>query len=172
MNKLKLFPLFFLLIGCFVTVRAQEETPDAPLSANQAKRPGLLAQLDLTSEQVQQIRQINQQNRQEMRAANQRMRETNRNLDAAIYADSADESEIQMRVKEFNAARAEVIRIRTNIEFSVRQVLTPEQLVRFREIRRQSLLEKETLPRLRNNRRMNNPNRPLNNLRRQNRLPR
>lgn len=173
MNKLKFFPLFFLLIGCFTTVKAQDEMPDAPPTANQQpKRPGLLGQLNLSREQIQQIRQINQENRGQMREANLRMREANFALDAAIYADTADETEIQTRVKEFNEARAEVIRLRTNIEFSVRKILTSEQLVKFREIRLQSLQQKEMLPRLRNPRQLKNPNRPLNNLRRQNRLPR
>lgn len=171
MNKLKFFPLFFLLIGCFINAAAQDEMPNA-LAADQPKRPGLLARLDLSREQIQQIRQINRQNRQPMREAGIRLREANRSLDAAIYADTADEAEIQTRLKEFNEARAEVIRLRTNIEFSVRKVLTPEQLVKFRELRLQSLQEKEALPRLRNPRRIGNPNRPFNNLQRQNRLPR
>lgn len=171
MYKLKLFPLFFLIIGCFITARAQDETPN-PAMADQPKRPGLLAQLNLSREQIQQIRQINRQNRQPMREAAVRMREANRSLDAAIYADTTDETEIQTRLKEFNEARAEVIRLRTGIEFSVRKILTPEQLVKFREFRLQSLQQKEALPRLRNPRQMNNPNRPVNNLKRQNRLPR
>lgn len=154
-----------------MTVKAQDEMPN-PTMANQPKRPGLLGQLNLSREQIQQIRLINQENRRQMREANVRMREANLALDTAVYADTPDETEVQTRIKEFNEARAEVIRLRTNIEFSVRKILTAEQLVKFREIRLQSLEQKQMLPRLRNPRQMKNPNRPLNNLRRQNRLPR
>ena len=153
-----------------MTVKAQDETPNPPPSANQPKRPGLLAQLGLTREQIRQIREINQENRPQMREANQRLREANRNLDLAIYGDKADDSEVEVKLQELNAARAEVIRLRTATEFAVRKILTPDQLVKFREIRRQTMLEKEVLPRLRNNRQqMNNLNRIQNNPRRPNR---
>ncbi len=171
MNKLKLFPLFFLLLGCFMTVKAQDEIPNPPQSANQPKRPGLLAQLGLTREQVQQIRQINQDNRPQMREANQRLREANRNLDLAVYGDKIEDTEVENRLQAVNAARAEVVRLRTETEFAVRKILTPDQLVKFREIRRRMMSEKEVLPRLRNNRQqMNNLNRIQNNPRRPNRV--
>ena len=166
-NKLKILPLFFLLIGCLTTIRAQDETPNPP-SANQPSRPGLLAQLNLTREQIHQIREINQRNRPQIREANQRLREANQNLDAAIYGDVADEADIQSKIKEVHAAHAEVVKLRTQTEFAVRKVLTTEQLAVFREIRQRSMVEKEVAPRLRNNR-MKNQNRPINNLRRQNR---
>ncbi|MCY7374487.1 MAG: Spy/CpxP family protein refolding chaperone [Pyrinomonadaceae bacterium] len=169
-NKLKFLSLFFLLIGCFMTVKAQDEMPpDAP-PANQQKRPRLLEQLDLTREQIQQIRQITRQNRPLMREANRRLREANRNLDLAVYSDTADETEIQKRVKEVRDAHAEFIKLRAQSEFAVRKVLNPEQLAKFREIRQQALAEKENLPRLRNNQWMNNQNRPaIKNRLRQNR---
>ncbi len=169
MNKLKILPLFFLFIGCLITVRAQDETPNPP-AANQAKRPGLLAQLNLTREQIQQIREINRQNRPPMREANQRLKEANRNLDAAIYGDAADEADIELKIKAVHAAHAETVKLRAQTEYAVRKILTPEQLAEFREIRRRTMMEKEFTPRLRNNR-MEIQNRRLNNLRRQNRLP-
>lgn len=151
-----------------MTVSAQEETPDVQ-TAEQPKRPGLLAQLNLTREQVQQIREINQQNRPQIREANRRLQEASRNLDIAVYSDTGDEAGIQARVKEVDAAHAEFIKLRTQTEFAVRKILNPEQLARFREIRRQSILDKKILPRLRNNNRMNRQNRPINNRLRQNR---
>ena len=167
-KQLKLLPLLFLLTGCLLTtVRAQDETAptDAP-TANQPKRPGLMAQLNLTQVQIEQIREINRQNRPQIREANQRLKEANRNLDAAIYGDAANEADIQLKIKEVHAAHAEVIKLRTANEFAVRKVLSREQLAKFREIRRQQIDEKENLPRLRNNKlnnQTNNPNRPLKN---------
>lgn len=169
MNKLKLLPLFFLLISGFMTVKGQDETPPAAPTAQTPNRPGLLEQLNLTREQIQQIRVINQQNRPQIREANQRLKEANRNLDLAVYNDMADEADVQSKIKEVHAAHAEVVKLRAQTEFAVRKVLNSEQLAKFREIRQQTLLEKENLPRLRNNRRMNNQNRPLNNRLRNNR---
>ncbi len=164
-NKLKLFPLFFLFLGCFINVAAQDETP----SDQTPKRSGLLAQLDLTREQIQQIRTINQQNRPQIRQANLRLKEANRNLDAAVYSDTANENDVRLRIKDVHAAHAEVVRLRAETEFAVRKILTTDQLTRFRDFREQALTEKENAPRLRNNRRLTNQNRRLNNLRRQNR---
>ncbi|MDQ2747622.1 MAG: Spy/CpxP family protein refolding chaperone, partial [Acidobacteriota bacterium] len=169
MNKLKFFSLLLLLtLGCLISVHAQNEiSDDAP--AAQTKGSGLLQQLNLTQDQIRQIRQINRQDRPQLRAANLRLREANSNLDAAVYGDNADETDVQEKIKAVHAAHAEVVKLRTRIEFSVRKVLLPEQLARFREIRAQSMSEKENSPRLRNNRPSNNQNRPLNNLRRRNR---
>ena len=170
MTRLKFIPLLFLLCGCFfVSVKAQDETaPDAP-TANQPKNPGLLQQLNLSSDQVEQIRVINQQNRPSLRAANLRLKEANRNLDAAIYGDNTDEAAVAAAVKEVHAAHTQAVELRTRTEFTVRKVLNPDQLAKFREIRRQSLMLKNGLPRQRNNQPINNPNRPRINRLRNNR---
>lgn len=171
LNFSVLFLLAMLLICSFTTVKAQENAPDVP-SDNQQNRPRLLAALGLSPDQIQQIRRINRENRPQLRAANQRLREANRSLDTAIYSDVADEADIKLKVKEVHAAHNEMINLRARTEFAVRKVLTPAQLSKFREIRQQSVADKENFPRLRNNQRMNVPNRPLNNRLRQNRQPR
>lgn len=155
-----------------MTVSAQNESPnESPnaQTAGQPKRPGLLAQLNLTREQIQQIREINRQNRPQIREANRRLREANRNLDTAVYRDTADEAEVQTKIKDVHDAHAEFIKLRAQTEFAVRKVLNSEQLAKFREIRQQTMLEKQTLPRLRNNNGMNKQNRPAINRLRQNR---
>lgn len=70
-----------------------------------------------------------------MQEAQQRFRQANRALDAAIYADSPNETDVQARMKEVQLAQAEIIKIRTTSELAIRKVLTPEQLVKFRELR-------------------------------------
>ena len=163
-----LLVLAMLLTCSFVTVKAQDDAPNAQTD-NRQNRPRLLEALDLTPDQIQRIRRINQENRPQLRAANQRLREANRSLDTAVYSDVADEADIQNKIKEVHAAHSAMIKLRADTEFAVRKVLTPAQLSKFREIRQQSILEREKLPRLRNNQRMNNLNRPLNNRLRRNR---
>jgi Spy/CpxP family protein refolding chaperone len=103
-----------------------------------------------------------------VREAQQKWREANRRLDQAIYADNADETEIQARLKDAQAAQAELIKIRSATEFAVRQILTPDQLVKFRDIRRRFMERMENLPKRLKNRSLNTPNREL--LNRQRRL--
>ena len=101
----------------------------------QQRRPNLLRELGLTQEQMSQIREINQSNRQNIKAAQEKVADTRMKLDQAIYAEKVDEATVQIRLREFQDAQAEVAKIRANTEFSIRKVLTPDQLLRFRELR-------------------------------------
>ena len=140
MKNIFLFSFLFALsaiVSC-LPVAAQEK--DFPPDANSQKfaenqRPKLIDQLDLTAEQIQQIRRVNQEKKLQLRAAQTRLREANFSLDQAIYAETASETEIQRLIKEVQNAHAELISVRSLTELEVRKVLTPEQLVRFREIR-------------------------------------
>jgi Spy/CpxP family protein refolding chaperone len=95
----------------------------------------LLRHLGLTREQIQQIRRINAERKPLMDAAQQRLKEATKQLDDAIYADNVAEGEFQERLKNVQLAQAEVSRIRFANEFAIRRVLTPEQLVKFCELR-------------------------------------
>lgn len=136
MLKIKLlFALLFLTLGFFAAqgqppANAQKQQFDEP-----PQRPQLLRELGLKPDQIRQIRMINGENREKMRDANFRLRESRKNLDAAVYANNADPALVEARLREFQNAQAEVIKIKTMTEFAIRQILTPEQLVKFRELR-------------------------------------
>ncbi len=98
-------------------------------------RPNVLRHLGLSPGQLQQIRQLNMRRRPIMEAAQLRFREANRRLDEAIYADQLNETEVQDRIKEVQESQSELIRMRSMSELTIRKVLTPEQLTRFRRLR-------------------------------------
>lgn len=104
---------------------------------NQAQdvRGNMLRQLGLSREQFQQIRRMNAERRPMMEEAQRRFHEANRALDTAIYADQVNDADVQARLKDVQLAQAEVQRLRYMNELAVRRLLTPEQLVRFRELR-------------------------------------
>jgi Spy/CpxP family protein refolding chaperone len=140
MKYLKLFLLIFTAFAAISAAHGQDGSPpgDAPQDErDDSRRPNLLAELGLSREQIQQIRRMNQERRPMMMGAQRRMREANRALDLAIYADTVSDSEFQARLAEFRAAQSELVRLRFESELAVRKVLTPEQLVKFRELRRQ-----------------------------------
>jgi len=172
MIKLKLTTLIFtgfLVAFSFVPSQAQDEIPpnDAPVpNFNKERRPNLLAELDLTQDQIQQIRRINSEKRPLMQTAQQKMREANRSLDQAIYADIADESVIQARLKVVQLAQAEISEIRSMTEYAVRKILTPEQLIKFRELRSRFSKRMENRFDQRGNRPLNAPSQRLLNRRR------
>jgi len=173
MKKLNLLTLIFaglLLTVSFRAVKAQDETAltDAPVqNFNKKPRPNLLAELELSPEQIRQIRRINRERQPLLREAQQRLGEAKRNLDQVIYADTVDESDVQARLREVQTAQAEVFRIRSTTELAVRKILNPGQLVKFREVRQrfmQTIENRQNQPR---NRRLNNSNRQLLNRQRQ-----
>lgn len=152
---------FLLLTAAFSTVQAQDEiTPNdaPPPDSTQKRRPNLLAELDLSPDQIQQIRRINRENQPLRREAQVRLREANKNLDAAIYADNADETEIRNKLKAAQNAQSEVIKIRSTTELAVRRILTPVQLIKFRELRARFMERMENLPKPRRMRPSDQPN--------------
>ncbi len=156
--------LAILIMFSFSIIKAQEVLPndDTPnQNLNQARRPNLLAELNLAPEQIQQIRHINRENQPSLREAQKRLRDARFNLDQAIYADNSDETEVQIRLKTVQTAQAEVIKLRSTIEFAVRKVLTAEQLSKFREVRRRFMERMENLPRRQRNRSLNAPEQKL-----------
>lgn len=140
MKKVKLF-LISIAIIAGASLSGFSQDGQQPENADTDERPGmqrpnLLAELGLSREQIQQIRRMNRERRPVMAEAQRRMREANRSLDMAIYGETITDTEFQTRLKEFQLAQADLARLRFEGELSVRKVLTPDQLVRFRELRR------------------------------------
>ena len=121
--------------AAFGQTTTPSETPQTTAEKPKDMRTAVLGQLELSREQVQQIRRVNMERKPLMDEAQRRLREANRALDEAIYADQVNESDVQARLKEAQLAQAEVAKIRFMNEFAVRRILTPEQLVRFRDLR-------------------------------------
>ena len=103
----------------------------------QMKRPNLLMTLGLSPEQLQQIKKMNQQRKPLLDAAMVRVRNANRALDEAIYADNFDEATFQASLKELQLAQADMAKLRFQNELGIRKILTPDQLARFRQLRQQ-----------------------------------
>jgi Spy/CpxP family protein refolding chaperone len=137
------FGLALLLSPLCATGAAQEqgepgarEQPATPRRA--AREINLMRRLNLTSEQRQRLREIQQQSEAEVRAHTRRVRLARRALDEAIYADSVDDALIEQRSRELSAAQSALVRLRAATELKVRRVLTDEQLRLFRNLRRQA----------------------------------
>ena len=138
-------PAFIVAAFIFVTAAAAQDNTPVEQHLQDRQRPAdnrpqdirgnALRQLGLSKEQIQQIRRINAQRKPLIEEAQKRLREANRALDETIYADQVSETDVQARLKEVQIAQAEVAKIRFMNEFAIRRILTPDQLVRFRELR-------------------------------------
>jgi Spy/CpxP family protein refolding chaperone len=129
--------LFFLgAYGQDTPPQTNRPVAEKPPGQNAQQAPvNLLRQLGLSPDQVQQMRKINLERRPLLNEAQRRFREANRSLDEAIYADRLDENEIDARLKEVQATQAELAKVRYANELAVRRILTPEQLIHFRDLR-------------------------------------
>ena len=139
MRYIRLFLFVLLAVAATASSLSAQDGPphgEGPREERGEGRPKLLAELGLSPEQVQQIRRMNQERRPAMAQAQRRMHQANRALDMAIYRDVVNDDEFQTCLKEVQAAQADLARLRFESELSVRRVLTSEQLVRFRDIRR------------------------------------
>lgn len=129
---------FAALTGSAATSFAQNPDQPKPAIVRPERMPdgfSLLRQLGLSQEQAQQLRKFNQEQRPKMEAAHHNLRTANDELDAAIYADTIDDAVIAEKVRNVESAQSAMIRLRYENELAIRKLLTPEQLVRFREAR-------------------------------------
>ena len=122
---------------------AQEDDSQTRDARPNEQMPGradgdLIGRLNLTPDQVKRIREIRQQNAEEMRNTRMRMVRAQRDLDEAIYADSVDEAAAEVHARDLASAQAAVARLRALTELRIRRLLTPEQLSLLREIRQQA----------------------------------
>lgn len=140
----------------------QQEQEAPPLRRARRPAPNLLGLLNLTPEQVGRIREIRRTSEPEARALARRLALTRRALNQAIYSDAADETTVSERARELAEAQSEATRLRAQVEWRVRNVLTPEQLGKLRELRAEAQRGRR-LERLRDR---DNPRRPLRRLRR------
>lgn len=134
------------MVISFSAVKAQDEMPppDAPnKQGDRERRPNLLAELGLSQQQRQQIRRLNADKKLIVREAQQRLHDATRNLDQAIYADNVNETEVQARLKDVQAAQAELVKINFNKELEIRKILTAGQLAKFRDLRGQFMQRME-----------------------------
>lgn len=143
MLKLLTLSMAFFLLGTYVVASAQttqEQNATEPVPAptqNQPANP--FAGLDLKPDQIQKIRMINAELKDERQTAVLRLRQAQRALNEAVESTTPNESLIAQRSREVAEAQAHTIRLRSLTEARVLQVLTPEQRVRLREMQRRNM---------------------------------
>jgi len=120
---------------------AQQMPGDLPqVRGNQNGPPGdPIRQLNLSVDQIDKIRSIREQGKDDRVAFNQRLRQAQMALDEAIETDNASEAMVEQRSRELAEAQAAVTRLRALTELRIRRVLTPEQLTKLRTLKQQAI---------------------------------
>jgi Spy/CpxP family protein refolding chaperone len=149
----------FLLFALFSVTNAQNgEPPPGGDGFAPPPRPNLLQELNLSKEQIQQLRIINREWNPRRQQAQRSFREAQRELEEAIYLDEADEGLINRKKEMVKTAHSELINTQTTMQTLIRNILTNQQLARFKQLRQQ-FAQRQGDP---NGRPVNQNNRPLN----------
>ena len=135
-----------LLVSVCAAVSAQTPQTQSPTEPAQPQGQALqgnqfadLRPLNLTPDQIQMIRRINFDLKDERQAAGMKLRQAQRALAEAVESPTPNESLIGQRSREVAEAQATTIRLRSLTEARVLQVLTPDQRVKLKEIRQRNL---------------------------------
>ncbi|HST53588.1 MAG TPA: Spy/CpxP family protein refolding chaperone, partial [Pyrinomonadaceae bacterium] len=163
---------FALFVISAHVARAQDASPaqqqeGAAAQINPNDPATILGHLNLSTEQITQMRSIQSESVPQAKLLNQRLNQSRRALDEAIYSDNVDESLIEQRARDVAEAQAALVRFRAQTELRVRRILTTEQLQTFRNLRQEALRERRIERRLErgvNPNKVNNPNRAVQRL--------
>jgi Spy/CpxP family protein refolding chaperone len=115
---------------------AQQAQPDtqAP-SGNQRLRP--MQVLELSLEQRRKLREMRRQHGPTLRSLTMRFRETRQALGDALLADTIDSDLVKRLGTEVGRLEAERAKMRFEVEVGLLSILTPDQVRRYRELRRE-----------------------------------
>lgn len=133
-----LFSLFVLLAIFTIEVKAQPPSGPAQNQAGPGVQLPDLAQLNLSPDQIQKIRTINAELKDQRQAAGMKLRQAQRALAEAVEAPTPNEALIEERSHQLAEAQAATIRLRSLTEARILQVMTPEQRLKLREMRQQN----------------------------------
>ena len=125
-------PLIVLILSVYAISYAQDPQSN---SAPPQDAPDLLGRLRLSPDQIQRIRLIQRDTKDERATIQQRLREANRALEESLDAENVDESVIDQRMQDVNAAQNAQLRLRIQTELRIRRILNPEQRAMLKDIR-------------------------------------
>lgn len=94
----------------------------------------ILQQLNLTDAQREQIRTILEERRQNDGTQMNKMGDLQRDLQAAVFADTPDQTKIDQLKAAINEAQTAALAERVEVELRIAQVLTAEQRQKAREL--------------------------------------
>ncbi len=121
-----------------VAGQSAQQPTETPEPQQNAANWDPIRELNLTPEQRQQIRTIRENNKAERLEINERLRQANEALNAAMNADNPDEALVEQRVRDVSAAQSAVMRMRMLTEVKIWRVLTPQQRDRLRIMQREA----------------------------------
>lgn len=129
------------------------QSPDdrlIPLGIGPRRRIALLRvfrQLNLSAEQRAKLAQLRRETGNRLMILNKKHQLQNEELDEALYGANFDPQTVEQKAADLGATTTEMIRLQARILAQIRQIMTPEQALRFRELLQEELRRPNPLQR-------------------------
>lgn len=107
------------------------------LTQQQFRRQQLLQALALTPDQQLRMREIRRRHEDDAIVVGRRLRQARQALDRALFSEAYSEAQIRQLTEELVTAQSDQIRLQSRLNTEIRQVMTGEQLRRFRQKERE-----------------------------------
>ncbi len=130
--------VFFLLSGV-----GYAKTPGGYFHQADWKRKDIFKELNLTPEQSEKLQANRTQNRQEAMQLRQSMKDKQTALQEALKNPDVTPETVAPMVNEIKSLQSKLIDQRLNGIFAVKDILTPEQFVKFQEMTEKRQLNRE-----------------------------
>jgi protein CpxP len=137
----------FLLLGLTALPVLAQPQPGRRFERLEERKGRLIEELNLSPQQQQQLEAIRQQRRGEIENLKQRMQQLRQEMDQ-LLSTNAPESSIRAKFTEIQAVKQKMAEVRFEQMLATREILTPEQRVKFRELmsRRRERRRPELMP--------------------------
>jgi len=122
--------------------------PRPALDRQEIARQNILKQIGLNPEQQERMVRIRNTHSDEIELTGRKVRLAQRGLDEAIMNPQYNEAEINRRIEDLAQAHADQVRLRQRIRAEIRQVLTPEQVMKFNQVQREIQQRNQELKRI------------------------
>jgi Spy/CpxP family protein refolding chaperone len=129
------------------------QSPDdrlIPLGIGPRQRIALLRvfnQLNLSADQRTRLAQLRRETGNRLMILNKKRQLQNEELEEALYGANFDPQTVEQKAADLGATTTEMIRLQARILSQIRQIMTPEQALRFRELLQEELRRPNPLQR-------------------------
>ena len=122
--------------------------PRPALDRQELARQQIFRQIGLNQEQQERMVKIRTAHDDEIVASGRDLRRAQRGLDEAIMNPQYNPAEVNRRIEQLAQAQAERVRVMQRVKAEIRQVLTPEQVMKFNQVQREMQQKQQELKRI------------------------
>ena len=130
---------------------AQNQQPARPrplLDRQELARQQVFRQIGLNQEQQDRMVRIRNSHDDEIVSSGRKLRQAQRGLDEAMMDPQYNAAEVNRRIEALAQANADRVRVMQRVKAEIRQVLTPEQVMKFNQVQREMQQKQQELKRI------------------------